>query len=207
LLYRAENHDLLLTALEKKEITLGELNFHLERLRTLLFSDQENIRRRARALFSDAGVLTRKEAMDKMRPALALPGDPRKGGERYRELCAKCHRLGNEGEDIGPNLTEIFRKSAKSLLHDIIDPNAATETKYLSYVVQNKEGEFVTGLVSGETDEEVTIQVAGGERRTIRRDQIKQMSASGISMMPEGLEEGMSPQVMADLLAFLMIPR
>ncbi|MGH7495507.1 MAG: PVC-type heme-binding CxxCH protein [bacterium] len=207
LLYRAENHDLLLTALEKREITLGELNFHLERLRTLLFSDEASIRRRAEALFSDAGVLTRKEAMDKMRPALALPGNAQKGQDVYSELCAKCHRLGNAGEDLGPNLTEIFRKSSESLLHDIIDPNAAMETKYVSYVVQTHQGEFVTGMVAGETDEEVAILVAGAERRIIRRDQIKEMSASGISMMPEGLEDGMSSQTMADLLAFLMMPR
>lgn len=207
LLYHAENHDLLLTALEKKEITLGELNFHLERLRTLLFSDEAGIRSRAQKLFSDAGVMTRKDALEKMRPALALQGDPLRGGKIYKELCAKCHRLGNTGGELGPNLTEIFRKSAESLLHEIIDPNAAVETKYLGYALQTTDGEFITGLIAGETDAEVIMQVEGGERRMIRRDRIKELSASGLSMMPEGLEEGMTPQAMADLLSYLTAPR
>jgi len=207
LLYRARNHDLLLTALEKKEVTPGELNFHLERLRTLLFWSDEKTQRRARALFSDAGVVTRKEALEKMRPALTLPGDPEHGREVYRELCAKCHRLGEEGEDLGPNLTEIFRKSAESLLQEIVDPNAAVETKYLSHVVRTVDGEFITGIVVNETDADVTICAAGGERKTVRRDQIVELSATGQSLMPEQLEDGMTPQTLANLLAFLMQPR
>jgi putative heme-binding domain-containing protein len=207
LLYRTENHDLLLTALEKKEITLGELNFHLERLRTLLFWSDAKTQRRARALFSDAGVVTRKEAIEKMRPALALPGDPQKGREVYRELCAKCHRVGDDGEEVGPNLTEIFRKSAESLLQEIVDPNAAVETKYLSHVIRTTDGDLITGIVVGETDTDVTIGGEGGVRQTVRRLQIAEMSATGISLMPEQLEEGMTLQMTANLLAFLMQPR
>jgi putative membrane-bound dehydrogenase-like protein len=207
LLYRAENHDLLLTALEKKEVTLGELNFHLERLRTLLFWSDEKIQRRAQALFNDAGIVTRQEAIENMRPALSLKGDPQAGREVYRELCAKCHQLGAEGENVGPNLTDIFRKSAESLLQEIVDPNAAVETKYLSHVVRTTEGEFITGIVVNETEAEVTLSAEGGARKTVRRDKIAELSATGISLMPEQLEEGMTPQTMANLLAFLMQPR
>ncbi len=207
LLYRARNHDLLLTALEKKEVTPGELNFHLERLRTLLYWSDEKIQRRAQKLFTDAGVVTRKEALEKMRPALALQGDAQQGREVYRELCVKCHRLGEEGEDLGPNLTEIFRKSAESLLQEIVDPNAAVESKFLSHVIRTTDGEFITGIIVNETDADITICGAGGERKTVRRDQIAELSATGQSLMPEQLEDGMTPQTLANLLAFLMQPR
>jgi putative membrane-bound dehydrogenase-like protein len=207
LLYRARNHALLLTALEKKEVTPGELNFHLERLRTLLYWSDKKIQQRAQKLFTDAGVVTRQEALEKMRPALALQGDPEQGREVYHELCAKCHRLGEEGEDLGPNLTEIFRKSAESLLQEIVDPNAAVESKFLSHVVRTTDGEFITGIIINETDADVTICGAGGERKTVRRDQIAELSATGQSLMPEQLEDGMTPQTLANLLAFLMQPR
>lgn len=207
LLFREENHQPLLTALEKKEVTLGELNFHLERLRALLFSDDAEVKRRAEALLNDAGVVTRKAALEQMRPALALPGNAQAGREVYQELCAKCHRVGEEGEELGPNLTEIFRKSAESVLHDVVDPNAAVETKFLSHVLRTKDGEFLTGIIVGETDTEVVLASEGGVRKTVRREQIVELSATGLSQMPEGLEEGMSPQKMADLLAFLLAPR
>ncbi len=207
LLFREENHKPLLNALEQKEVSLGELNFHLERLRALLFSDEAEVKRRAEAMINDAGVVTRKAALEQMRPALALQGESTKGHEVYKELCAKCHRVGEEGEELGPNLTEIFRKSSESVLHDIIDPNAAVETKFLSHVLRTKEGEFLTGIIVGETDAEVVIASEGGVRKSVRRDHIVEMSATGLSQMPEGLEEGMSPQKMADLLAFLLAPR
>lgn len=207
LLFREENHKPLLAALEQKEVALGELNFHLERLRALLFSDDAEVKRRAEALINDAGVVTRQAALEQMRPALALSGESAKGREVYKELCAKCHRVGEEGEELGPNLTEIFRKSAESVLHDIVDPNAAVETKFLSHVIRTKEGEFLTGIIVGETDVDVVLASEGGVRKTVRRDQIVEMSATGLSQMPEGLEEGMSPQKMADLLAFLLAPR
>lgn len=207
LLFREENHKPLLAALEKKEVALGELNFHLERLRALLFSDDAEVKRRAEALLNDAGVVTRKAALEQMRPALALAGDAQKGREAYQELCAKCHRVGEEGEELGPNLTEIFRKSAESALHDIVDPNAAVETKFLSHVARTKSGEFLTGIVVSETDDEITLAAEGGVRKTVRREELIELSATGLSQMPEGLEEGMSPRKMADLLAFLLAPR
>lgn len=207
LLFREENHQPLLAALEKKEVALGELNFHLERLRALLFSDDAEVKRRAEALINDAGVITRQAALEQMRPALALQGNAQAGREVYKELCAKCHRVGEEGEELGPNLTEIFRKSAESVLHDVVDPNAAVETKFLSHVLRTQEGEFLTGIIVGETDTEVVLASEGGVRKTVRREQIVELSATGLSQMPEGLEEGLSPQKMADLLAFLLAPR
>ncbi|MEK7728523.1 MAG: c-type cytochrome [candidate division KSB1 bacterium] len=207
LLFREENHQPLLAALESKEVALGELNFHLERLRALLFSEDAEVKRRAEALINDAGVVTRQAALEQMRPALALQGNAQVGREAYKELCAKCHRVGEEGEELGPNLTEIFRKSSESVLHDIVDPNAAVETKFLSHVLRTKDGEFLTGIIVNETDDEVTISAEGGVRKTVRRNEIVELSATGLSQMPEGLEEGMSPQKMADLLAFLLSPR
>ncbi|MCH7859947.1 MAG: c-type cytochrome, partial [Candidatus Marinimicrobia bacterium] len=203
LLYRLENHALLLTALEQGEVTMGELNLHLERRRVLLHSRDPEIQRRAEALFTDAGIVTRKAALERMRPALSIQGRPKRGHEIYTELCAKCHRLGDEGVDLGPNLTEVFRKSAESLMHDVIDPNAAVETAYISYTIETHAGKLISGIVVRETDDAVTIREALNKETTIRRDDIEDMYSTGLSFMPEELEGGMSPQTMADLIAFL----
>ncbi len=207
LLYRPENHDLLLTALENEEITLGELYLHLERRRTLLWSDDENIRKRAEALFSDAGVVTRKEAIEQMRPALALAGDEERGMTVFKSLCAKCHQVGELGSNVGPNLTEINRKSPETLLYEILDPNAVMEIQYISHTIKTTEGEILTGLIDSETDDAIVLLNADEARQRISRSKIAAMSSSGLSLMPEELETGMDHQAMADLLAFLQKSR
>ncbi|MEX2015854.1 MAG: c-type cytochrome, partial [Candidatus Hydrogenedentales bacterium] len=206
LLYQRRNHDQLLTALENGDLALGQLNLHLERRRVLLHSGREEVRGRAKKLFTDAGVVTRKEALEKMRLALDLVGDAAKGRVMFQELCIECHRIGGEGTDLGPDLTEIGRKSRETLLHDIVDPNAAVDTQYISYAIETHDGTFVSGIVAQETDNAVTLRAAQGEETTISRGDIKEMFTSGLSIMPEELEVDMDPQEMADLLAFLQAP-
>jgi len=203
LLYKRGNHPLLLSALEDSTISLGEMNFHLERRRALLHSGDPEVVRRAEALFSDAGVVTRKDAIEKMKPALDLTGSPAKGKEVFTTLCIRCHTKGTAGGDIGPNLTEIYRKSRETLLHDILDPNAAAEVKYIAYTIERMNGEIVSGLIAEETDATVTIRDANGVRTMVPRGDINEMLSGGLSLMPEELETGLDPQALADLLAYL----
>jgi putative heme-binding domain-containing protein len=200
LLYQPANHDILLTALEQGELKLGELNLHLERRRVLLWSEDLLVKSRAEALFTDAGVSTRKEAMEKMKSALELEGDVTAGKTIFTSLCGQCHRVGIDGVNVGPDLAEIFRKSKESIMHDIIDPNAGCDTEYLSHTV---EGEIINGIIADETDHAITLRSIGGIERTVTREQIKRLSSSGLSLMPEVLEGLMDHQQMADLLVFL----
>lgn len=206
LLYKRDNHDLLLTALENGDLSLGEMNFHLERRRTLLFSRAPGVKERAEKLFTDAGVVTRKEAMARMRPALELLGDPLKGRDLFSEVCAKCHTVGDLGVDLAPNLTEIFRKSSETLLHDIVDPNAATDIQYIAYNLETRDGDFYSGIVVRDDADGVTLRDADGEH-SVSREDIQSFFSSGLSLMPEELETEMEPQSMADLLAFLQEPK
>ncbi len=207
LLYQRDNHDVLLTALESGKISLGQMDFHLERRRVLLRSRDESIKKRAEALFTDAGVVTRGEAIERMRPALALSGDPANGKTVFTELCAKCHEISGEGVSLGPSLTDIFRKSPETLLHDILDPNAGVNPEYISYAIETTDGAFYSGIVAAETDDAVTLREAEGKETVVPRDKIKEMFSGGLSIMPEELEVDMAPQTMADLLAYLLQPR
>ncbi len=207
LLYRKENQAMLLTALANKDVLIGQMNFDLERRRALLFSMNAEIRKRASKLFTDAGVATRAEAIDKMRPALKLKGDPQKGHEFWKKTCSKCHMIGKEGSDVGPNLTDIFHKSAETLLQDILDPNAALGTRDIGYTIVTKSGAILNGLLRAESPSSVTLREAEAKDTVIPRSEIKEMYASGLSLMPEELEKDMEQQTMADLLFFLQQPR
>lgn len=204
LIYKKVHHDALLTGLEKGIINVGEMNFDLERRRMLLWwSDNDDVKRRAEAFFSDAGVLTRKEAFNKMSSALTLKGSSAKGAEIFKNVCSQCHIYGSMGEDVGPVLTEINRKSKESLMHDILDPNAAVDTRYINHRVEINSGEVHMGIVDAETDQSVTIKKMGGESVAIDKKDIKSFTSLGTSLMMEGLEGNMTTQDLADLLTFL----
>ncbi|MFP6617123.1 MAG: PVC-type heme-binding CxxCH protein [Candidatus Hydrogenedentota bacterium] len=206
LLYKRQNHEILMDALENGDLSLGELNLHLERRRTLLYSRVPGIKERAEKLFTDAGVVTRKEALARMRPALELKGDPLKGAVTFTNVCAECHTVGENGGDLAPNLTEIFRKSAETLMHDIVDPNAATNAEYIAYNVETNDGDFFSGIVVRDDAFGVTLRNAEGEH-TFARYSISELFSSGLSLMPEELDTDMELQEMADLLAYLQQPK
>ncbi len=203
LLHNTNYHQPLLTAMENGLVNLGELNLDLERRRMLLFSDDIMVKKRAEALFSDAGVVKRQDAIEAMRPALMLLGQVAKGQEVYESLCSGCHRFGNIGHEVGPNLTEIQRKSKETLLYEILDPNAAVDTRYLTYKITTKNGSIHSGIIQKENDQEIVLRNIGGTTYTIQKKEMTNFSSLGVSFMPEGQEANMTHQDMADLLAFL----
>ena len=204
LLDRELYHDALLTGLENGTVNIGEMNFDLERRRALLWwTDNEDTRRRAGLLFTDAGVNNRQEALETMKPALALQGNSGAGALIFDAQCALCHRYGARGQEVGPVLTDIARKSKATLLHDILDPNAAADPSYINHRVETTDGMVHMGIVAAETDASLTLLKMGGERIAIPKSQIRKLRSLGTSLMMEGFEKSMSHQEMADLLAFL----
>jgi len=204
LLYIDLHHDALLTGLENGTINIGEMNFDLERRRTLLWwTENEETKRRAKALFSDSGVTNRQDAINQMKSAITLTGSVLNGDKVFQTICSNCHVYGSKGQRVGPVLTEISRKSKESLMHDILDPNAAVETKYINHRLETKGGIVHIGIVDSETDQNIVIKKMGGESVTVNKSDIKRFTSLGKSLMMEGLEGSMTPQEMADLLAYL----
>jgi len=204
LLYKEIYHDALLTGLENGTINIGEMNFDLERRRQLLWwTDNETTKRRAEKLFSDAGVTTRLEAINSMKEALTLSGSTIRGAKVFESSCGLCHLYGAVGQNVGPVLTEINRKSKEAIMHEIIDPNAAVDTKYINHRLVTNSGDVHMGIVDNETDEFITIKKMGGATATVNKKDIKTFNSLGTSLMMEGLEANMTTQDMADLLAFL----
>ena len=180
------------------------MNFDLERRRQLLWwTDNKDTKRRAEKLFSDSGVTTRKEAIEKMKGALTLKGSSSKGATVFQTMCSTCHKYESVGQEVGPVLTEISRKSKESLMHDILDPNAAVNTQYINHRLVTKKGDVHLGIIENETDQFITIKKMGGTKETINKSDIKTLTSLGTSLMMEGLESNMTTQDMADLLAFL----
>jgi putative heme-binding domain-containing protein len=204
LIYVEANHDALLSGLEKGVINIGEMNFDLERRRELLWwTDNLQTRKRAEKLFSDAGVVNRKEAIAAMQPALKLSGNVEAGQQLFTQVCSSCHLYGKIGQSVGPALTEINRKSREAILHEILDPNSAVDTRYIQHKLVTRSGQTHIGIVHAENSRQVVLRQQGGREVVVDRNDIASLTSLGSSLMMEGLENSLNHQQMADLLAFL----
>ncbi len=161
------------------------------------------IRRQAESLFGGAKKNNRQEVVDRFAGSLDLPGDPLRGKAVFGQACAICHRLGDTGVHIGPNLTLTSQKIPRELLESILDPNREVEPNYIQYIVMGAGEQAHTGVIVSESATSVTIRQLDAEY-TLLRQNIKRIISTGISFMPEGLEQGINLQQMSDLLSYLL---
>ena len=121
----------------------------------------------------------------------------------FEKNCATCHSLAGRGSAVGPNLTEFAGKTADDFVLAIINPNAAVDAKFVAYEIEMRDGRSLSGIVKDETASGMTIMQPRGTKETVLRSAIKEIRASRVSLMPEGLEQTLSPQDMADLIAWI----
>jgi putative heme-binding domain-containing protein len=170
----------------------------------LLRHADPSVRSRALAIFTREASGARGEIVKRYRSALALAADPGRGRLVARRVCLNCHSLGGEGNDVGPALETIRHRTPEEVLLHVLDPNREVSPDFYEYVVVLKDGRVITGVIASETPTSLTLRRAGGAGETILRGDIDELRSTGKSIMPEGLEGQVTPQEMADLLAFLL---
>lgn len=202
LLARPERIGVLLDAVEDRTIAASQVP--LARRALLMRHADETIRQRATHLFAAQAESPRSEVLAAYQQAAATPGDSRRGEAVLRRECLTCHRLGEQGHDVGPNLSSIRHRSPAELLVHILDPNREVGPNYLEYVVVLVDGRTTTGLIAAETPSSITLRRPEGREETILRRDIEQMATTGQSLMPVGIEQKITRQEMADLIALLL---
>ena len=125
------------------------------------------------------------------------------GKKLYTAKCSACHKLFGEGEAIGPELTGGQRQSIDYFLENVIAPNALVPYAYKVKVVQTVDGRVLSGIVDSEDNDRVVLQTPK-EKITVSKDDIETISATGVSLMPEGLLEDLTNDQIIDLAAFFM---
>jgi putative membrane-bound dehydrogenase-like protein len=148
----------------------------------------------------------REAVVHHFRPALDLPGDRQRGAATFAKSCLICHTVQGQGGNVGPDLSGIQTHTKETLLVEILDPSRQVLPDYLSYTCLTTQGDTVTGCIVAETAASVTLRRPGQPDLTVPRQQIQELKADGASLMPDGLEAGLSMQDMADLLEFLHHP-
>ena len=191
----------LLDQLDAGALSASEID--ASRRQRLLAHADLNVRARAEKLLAGAVNADRQKVIEQYRQALGLAGDAERGAAAFKKACSQCHRLGETGYAIGPDLTALSDRSPESLLVAIFDPNRAVEAKFLSYTAITADGVTQTGMLGAETSTSVTLLAAEGKQVSLLRKDLDALESSSKSLMPEGLEKDLTPQNAADLLKYL----
>lgn len=128
------------------------------------------------------------------------------GGLLYEQQCASCHMLYGKGGKLGPDLTGSGRTNLDYLLENIVDPNSAVSADYRMNIIQLKNGRLLSGMISGQDRNSLTLRMPATET-VVSRSTIKKRETLSHSIMPAGLLDNLSEQGRRDLIAYLMHPK
>jgi putative membrane-bound dehydrogenase-like protein len=168
---------------------------------------KKEIAKLATTAFADSTTATRAAVVEKFKPALKLTGDAAKGKTVFAQVCISCHKLDGVGLELGPDLRSVVQHDTEKLLNSILDPSAIIEPGFMAYHCTLKNGEQLYGVITTETSASLTLKMAGNLTKSVLRSEIASLQSTGMSLMPEGLEAVLTPQSLADLIAYLKVVR
>jgi putative heme-binding domain-containing protein len=191
---------LLVGALRSGAVQPWTLNFSQKR--QLIMNRNEEIRAAARALLEE-DPRQRGRTVKRYAAALDMAGDATRGEQVFGTVCGTCHAINGKGADLGPDLATVRHRPPLLLLADILLPSQSIAQKYETYLVERTSGTTESGVLAAQTPTSVTLRQGGTRQVTIPRTQIRSMTVSPQSAMPADLDKLITPEQMADLLAFL----
>jgi mono/diheme cytochrome c family protein len=139
------------------------------------------IAQRVKTMLAGRTTVDRQELVRVYTEGLAQNANPFAGKAVFVKQCAGCHRIDGQGVVVGPDISDMRTQTPEQILLSILDPNAAIDANFYRYAVLTADGQLIEGLL----------------------DEIEQLRATGVSMMPEGFENQISPEAMRDLVAYL----
>ena len=201
MLARPRSTEVLLAALEHNHIAPAAIDAaHRERL---ISRGDMTHRQRAVTIFGAKSIGPRQDVLKAFASVAKLHGDPELGSKVFARVCASCHRIAGIGHEVGPDLAALTDLSPDALLTAVLDPNREVDARYVSYAAALKDGRVLTGLIAAETASAITLKRQEGQTDTILRTDLEEMTASGKSLMPDGLENDLKPAELADVFAFI----
>jgi len=148
---------------------------------------------------------SQREQIDSYSELLA-GGDPERGRKWFSEKagCAACHRVGNQGGLLGPDLTKIGAiRAGRDLIESIVLPSATFAQGYDTFSVTLRDGEELTGIRVRQPDDSLVLRDAGGGETQLDPRQVRSTERLQLSLMPEGLLAALTREEIRDLLAYL----
>jgi putative membrane-bound dehydrogenase-like protein len=192
---------MLLDAMEDGRLKLGDLDPTL--VPRLVNSSDAKLRERAKKLLTPPVDPNRQKTIETYLAALNQTADPKRGRGVFEKNCAACHRVGDVGVTVAPDISDSRTKTPQQILLDVLEPNRAVDGNYVAYVIVTDEGKTLTGVIAAESSQAITLKQPGGEAVVVPRESIEEIVSTGRSFMPEGLDRTIPPNEMADLVSYI----
>jgi putative membrane-bound dehydrogenase-like protein len=182
--------------------------FHARQIRS--FNDEELTKQ-----LTDAWGELRESAADKkqliekvkaqLTPEVLAKANLSQGRMLFTAVCGACHVMYGQGGKIGPDLTGSGRANLDYLLENIADPSGVVSADFRMSLLTHKDGRVLSGVIAEKNDRTLTLRTVT-ETLTLDRADITKQETSPLSMMPEGLLLALQPDMVRDLIAYLMHP-
>lgn len=192
----------VLLEIEKKVDALGpEVISELRRI----YGGDESVVKSSKIFTAKSEV---RDAAEYERHAIEHRGDARKGRAIFFDAsgaaCVRCHAVNGEGGIVGPDLSNIAAQARReTLIESVLYPNRAMREGYQGAELELGDEERLSGRVTGETAELVVLVDREGKQHQVPKARIRSRRASSISLMPEGIEAGLTLEQFSDLIAYL----
>ncbi|MCE7070817.1 HEAT repeat domain-containing protein [Dyadobacter sp. CY327] len=193
--------EVLFSAIQQGVIAPAEIS-SMDRQR-LMKHKEKAVSDRAEDLFRELEGGGRMKVYRDYRDILNTKADAKPGKAVFEKACSACHTYAGQGGKVGPDLTGVRNQPADALLLHILVPNYEVYPAYQAISVETNDGRSFSGWLMAETDNSLTLKTAFGTQESILRKNIKSLTNSGLSLMPEGLEQTMTKDELAQLIAFL----
>ena len=149
-----------------------------------------------------------REPADYEKHALTHSGDALRGQRIFFDeagvACSKCHSIGGSGGTVGPDLTLIGAQFPRAtLIEHVLEPSKVVREGYQQVLIETRDGEVYSGLIKAETADALTIVSSDARAQSIPKSTIVSRTMSKLSLMPEGLHQGLTLEQFTDLIAFL----
>ncbi|MEO2029204.1 MAG: PVC-type heme-binding CxxCH protein [Fuerstiella sp.] len=191
----------LLNAVEAGKVKRGDIG--RDHKQVLLSHRNSEIKSRSSKLFGSEIVTNRSKVVADHQHVLTLQGHVDNGQQIFKKICSACHKVGDVGHQVAPDLASVKNKSEADLLLAILDPNREAQPNFNTYTVVTEQGRSFNGIIAAETANSITLKRAEAKQDVVLRSNIEELIASGVSLMPEGLEKDLKPQDLADVIAFV----
>lgn len=136
---------------------------------------------------------------------LIARADPERGKQVFEKAtCVKCHKVGNYGSGIGPDLSTLGNRfTRKDILEAILQPSKTISDQYKTYTVLTVRGQIINGMRAPDEDGNIVLLLSDATTAKIPKDEVEEIVESTVSIMPEGLLNQLTAEEIADLIAFL----
>ncbi len=139
---------------------------------------------------------------------LSLAGDVERGRRLFTESttlqCKTCHRIGDAGGSVGPDLIQAAKKlTREQIVENLIEPSKTIAPEFRTHLIELDDGRTLTGVVASKNEREIVLRDAEAKDHRLALDRIDRDVPAQQSLMPEGLLRDLTAQEAADLVEYL----